>query len=294
MTDRYSIDRQIVDIERQGGRRLMRFDFDYGGRTYRFRTYSDEDAIACRMRKYGTFYERDLLDYSKVLLNEIVPDDGLIVDIGANFGNHSVFWATQTDRHLVSIEANPELVPILTENLTGNADSERVTIVGGGAGETSARGRVKLSDRAPGQFGLAGVEVATVSEEDDTTFEIHPVPKWLARNGLLGRHVRLMKIDVEGAEIAVLKGAEAILKADRPEIFAEAATIEERDALDNALKPFGYRRVKRFCSTPTWHFSTITNPAVLWKLRCIGTATRVRWRYERLRHSVTKRLRPAA
>ncbi len=273
----------------------MQFDFEYASRNFRFRSYSHEDAIACRMRKYRTFYERDLLDYSQVLLNEFPKDDSLIVDVGANFGNHSVFWATVCDRHVVSIEANPQLIPILTENLSRNAQNHNVTIVAGGAGAISAWGRVKFSARAPDQFGLAGVELTDESTRDEeSTFEIHPIPEWLARKGLQGRPVRLLKIDVEGAEVDVLQGAAAILRSDQPEIFAEADTEAERAAIDKVLRPFGYRRIKRFCPTPTWHYSTNTSPQWIWKLRCIGTAMRARWRYERLRHSIKKRLRPAA
>lgn len=271
----------------------MHFKIAHAGREFELATYSAEDAIARRMRKYGTFYERDLLDYSLTLLASL-PDDGLIVDIGANFGNHSVFWSALSGREVVAIEANPELKPLLNENLSRNAVSS-YHVVAGGAGQAAGLGRMRLSSRAPDQYGLAGVEPdLNLSPTEEGVFEIHTVPQWLERLHLETRPVRLLKIDVEGAEIPVLRGAWPILSRDRPEIFVEAATDAERTALDEELDAYGYRRVMRFCSTPTWHYSTLSNIWRRMRLQQQGTAARLRWRLQRLQHSVTSRLRPAA
>ena len=272
----------------------MLFDVDQDGRTFQFRTYSAEDAISKRMRKYRSFYERDLLDYSLSILAEL-PPGGLVVDVGANFGNHAVYWGALSDRHVVAVEANPELTPFLEENLEANVGPGDFTLVAGGAGERATLARVRPSDRAPEQFGLAGVEERSdLTLGDKGVFEVHPLGEWLALHGLADEPVRVLKIDVEGAEIAVINGAHSLLHRDSPEIFAEAATTAERDALDVALGPWGYRRVRRFCSTPTWHYSTQANPVTLWRWRRLGDAARLNWRYKKLRHSVVSRMRRAA
>ncbi len=271
----------------------MQFGIEHEGRLYSFQTYSSADAISRRMRKYRTFYERDLLEYSRAILGE-APPGGLVVDIGANLGNHSVFWGVHSARHVVSIEANPELTEILTSNLGNNVAASDFTVIAGGAGEYSTLGKVRLSSRAPDQFGLAGVDTDPGWSPDETgVFEIHPLGVWLTRVGLSAEPVRLLKIDVEGAEIPVLCGAAPVLERDRPEIFAEAATRAERDALDAALSPWGYRRIKRFCSTPTWHYSTQPNALTRWRWRRLGDAARLQWRYAKLRHSLVSRLRRA-
>jgi FkbM family methyltransferase len=270
----------------------MEFEIEHDGRRIRLETYSAEDAIARRMRKYRAFYERDLLEYSRALLADAENQQGLVVDVGANFGNHSVFWGAFTGRHVVAVEANPALIPILSRNLRRNIDETRSTVIAGGAGAVAGEGRLRLAAHAPGQFGLARVE--RVVKGDAESFEIQPLDVWLDRSGLGGRGVSLLKIDVEGAEVDVLQGAAGILRRDRPEIIAEAATGAEREAIETALAPFGYRRIKRFCSTPTWHLSTRTERSRILRLHCVGTAARLRWRYARLRHSVASRLRPAA
>lgn len=272
----------------------MPFQFAYRDRVFRFRSYSDADAITRRMTKYGTFYEPDLLEYSLDLLDLCGLDDGLIVDVGANFGNHSTFWAALSGLHVVSIEANARLVPILAENLRANARPDVSTLIAGGAGAASGQGRMRLEGRAAGQWGLGSVEVVGASDSAEETFAIHTVEDWLQRSGRAGMPVRLLKVDVEGAEVDVLRGAARLLQTDRPEIFAEAATPDARQALDDCLAPLGYSRLARFCSTPTWHYTTIRSQQVRWRLRAIGAAARLRWRLHKLRHSVVSRVRRAA
>jgi len=271
----------------------MRYSISLDGRRFDFRSYSADDAITRRMQKYGTFYERDLLDYSRGLLATL-PPGGLVVDIGANLGNHAVYWGAYSGRTVVAVEANPALAPILTENLRANVEPDRFHVIAGGAGAEPGLARVKLAARAPDQFGLAGVAIADgLRLSDDGVFEIQPLEGWLRR---LQRHdapTRLLKIDVEGAEVNVLRGAAAILRRDRPEIIAEAASPAEQAALDEALRPYGYRRLFRFCSTPTWHFSTITDRRAVWRLAWLAAASRLRWRRLKLTHSLVSRLRRA-
>lgn len=271
----------------------MQFEFTYADRPFRFRTYSEKDAIACRMRKYGTFYEQDLLEYSLELLRAIDVRDGVVVDVGANFGNHSTCWSALSGLPVVSIEANPQLVPILTENLQNNASPQNSHVIAGGAGIESGQGRMRLTGRAAGQWGLGSVERVS-SDDAEETFAIETVTEWLSRTPFASRTVRMLKVDVEGAEVDVLNGAAEILNQHRPEIFVETATDEARSALDACLVPFGYTRLNRFCSTPTWHYTTIRHMPLRWQLRSQALAARLRWRLHKLRHSVVTRLRPAA
>lgn len=272
----------------------MQFEIEFEGRRFPFHSHSAGDAITRRMQKYRTFYEWDLLVYSRWLL-AAVEDAGLVVDVGANLGNHSLFWSACTGRTVVAIEPNPALLPLLTENLRRNVEAGRYHVVAGGAGAEPALARLRLASRAPDQYGLAGVEIdPQLSPGGPGVFEVQPLTEWLRRLELSQVPVRLLKIDVEGNELAVLDGAAPILHRDRPEILAEAADASQRRALETALAPFGYHRIMRFCSTPTWHFSTIRARRDVGWLRRVGTAARLRWRWCKLKHSLRSWLRRAA
>ena len=66
--------------------------------------------------------------------------------------------------------------------------------------------------------------------------------------------VGLIKIDVEGLELDVLKGAEKIIKLNFPHMIVEAHTDEKLNEIKNYLKQFNYTILGKFCKTPTYHF----------------------------------------
>ena len=66
------------------------------------------------------------------------------------------------------------------------------------------------------------------------------------------RPVALMKIDVEGMELDVLRGATQILTRDRPLLYIEASDDAQRQLIDSFLVAFGYHRQARFNDTPTY------------------------------------------
>jgi len=55
------------------------------------------------------------------------------------------------------------------------------------------------------------------------------------------KKVNLIKIDVEGAESLVLKGALKTLKNSHPKIIFEAWDKEHLDKVKKILKPFNYK-----------------------------------------------------
>ena len=64
----------------------------------------------------------------------------------------------------------------------------------------------------------------------------------------------MIKIDVEGMEVAVLKGALAVLQRAQPELLIEATTSEQLAAIEAIIRPLGYVRVAVYCDTPTYLF----------------------------------------
>lgn len=65
----------------------------------------------------------------------------------------------------------------------------------------------------------------------------------------------LIKIDVEGMEIEVLKGAKEILSIFKQLLYIEAPTTEEFDCISAFLSSYGYKSKMKFNFTPTYLFS---------------------------------------
>jgi hypothetical protein len=67
--------------------------------------------------------------------------------------------------------------------------------------------------------------------------------------------VSVVKVDVEGMEIAVLRGARETVSRHRPFIYAEAGTSESYEALSAYLSELEYTPTGRvFNATPTYEF----------------------------------------
>lgn len=64
----------------------------------------------------------------------------------------------------------------------------------------------------------------------------------------------MIKIDIEGMGIEVLKSAQRVLRRDKPIIYIEAETEEEFNIITNFLSEFKYKPIMRFNATPTYLF----------------------------------------
>ena len=60
------------------------------------------------------FYESELLDWLLV----IYIDEGSFIDVGANIGNHTIFFSKIMERRCYSFEPNETAYKLLKENIT--------------------------------------------------------------------------------------------------------------------------------------------------------------------------------
>jgi FkbM family methyltransferase len=146
------------------------------------------------------------------LAEEFVRENYLVWDIGANVGVFAFSAAQRTTNRVIAVEPDPFLVEtmMLTMGLRSNRDLP-VTIVAGAVAAhngieslvVAARGRSSNAlASAGGRSQMGGVrgEIDVPTITLDTLREAYGQPD-------------LIKVDVEGAELAVLEGAELVLGA---------------------------------------------------------------------------------
>lgn len=201
------------------------------------------DLIARRVDQHSDFYERPLLEdaYRRA-------PEGDVLDVGAHVGNHTLWFAAVMRRHVVAIEPYPPSAERLRKNVDANLLGSRVTVIEAAAG--AAEGSVdRFEDVDPGNTGL-----------------VHPIVAYGHDGGLVPcitidglasrpRRFAVMKVDVEGAALAVLQGSARLLDRDHPLLYVEAAEPIDRRRIERWLRPFGYREFARFCSTPTYGYT---------------------------------------
>lgn len=244
--------------------------FSYRDRTFTLTGTASNDHIVRQLRTSRSFYELELLEYLADVAR-LESDRGVVLDVGANIGNHAVFFGSFLGAHVIAIEPNPAVVPLLEENLTVN--HVRHTVHRCAVGATEARGQIVLRDTS--NVGAARVEAADAISTDGIT--ISTIDHLLATTPPPGR-IWLVKIDVEGSELEVLAGARATLAVHRPHIVIETATPAAHSAIARALAESEYRHVITLGrrATPVAHFA-IDPPPWLFaaaRLRRLFTAPR--------------------
>ena len=211
-----------------------------------------DDHIVRQISKGESFYEEELLNY----LTIYGPHGGLYVDVGANIGNHSVFFGKFLADSLLCFEPSNALHVLLERNLRIN-NVRNYKIFTCALGASRKKGRLVLPDTSVANVGMTRVEeVPSGVGSGESLVEIRSLDDVIAEIsvGTARAPVRLIKIDVEGMELEVLKGSEETLQQDKPHLVVEAATNVEKEKLDSYLDRFGYTSVRCFGATPTYHY----------------------------------------
>lgn len=211
-------------------------------------------------------YERDELELllqalrAEGLLPAQGPSTGLCLDIGANIGNHALFFAP----HCVEVwafEPNPRTGVLLELNAT-LAPNVRVFKMGLSDSPGSATLHVPADNigMATLQPGAAGQAVAC------TLACLDELPE------LADRRVALVKIDVEGHEAPALRGGLQMLRRERPTVVFEQLASEVRpdggSATLDVLRQAGYRRFWTLVQSPSGRFRFAN---LLWRLAAGAT-----------------------
>ncbi len=229
--------------------------FEYKGVAFDIKGVSEDDHVYQEIVRAKSFYELDLLEYVYRLRRELRATDGknVVIDIGANIGNHSIFLRSFLADTLIAIEPNAKVVPVLRRNLAKNVADYAVFDCA--VGEREGRGTIMIPDGMENNAGAAGIEFS-----DDTggvvvsTLDL-VMADWEKEHGAAVR-LPLLKIDVEGMELDVLKGATDTLRDHRPHILVEALTDTDVETINQFLRPLGYRKLPgRWGFSPVHHFA---------------------------------------
>jgi FkbM family methyltransferase len=164
------------------------------------------EPIAQHLFTFGA-YEKSTAEF----IIGCLPKGGTLIDVGANIGALAIPIAKERpDASIICIEADPELHRLLQENIKGNdciGVQALCYIVGANDQE------MVPFYRAPDEsFGMGSV---------GPQFGVAPVYLRQARLDQLLSHaglkvVDVIKIDVEGAELGVLRGASHMLCSNQP------------------------------------------------------------------------------
>jgi len=234
-------------------------NFVFRGKKISLQGFSANDWIYKSIFKKNCFYEIDLLNYVRFILK---GKEGVIIDIGANIGNHSVFFGSFISSGVICFEPNPNVIPILKRNLFENKINHMLFELG--LGDKPGYANVEIPVGHENNIGAAKLLASnTASNISISTLDIL-LPQ--IEDFLQGKNILAIKIDVEGMEPNVLKGGIGLINAYRPELFIEVADEKQMHRIEPILKQLGYYKIVSYAATPVWHFSHHSKSSTLNKL----------------------------
>jgi len=200
-----------------------------------------------KIKTSRTFYEIDLLKYLYFLYSDLEN----IIDVGANIGNHSVFFGCFLSKKVISVEPNSDIYEILEKNLNLNQINYELIKTG----ISSQKNTAKLFTSYGGDnVGMA--KILDVGDESQQFLQIELNTLDNIQKDLDLKKIDLIKLDIEGHEMEALKGAKNILTKFKPDLLIEIASAEQKAKFDNFLSKYGYSPVTVWGSTPMWHYTT--------------------------------------
>lgn len=158
---------------------------------------TDRIRICAELRNSGSEYEPDVW---KHLMSNLKKGD-TVVDVGANIGLYAIAIAKHvgSQGRVVAIEPNEKNFKTLKQHIRLNKTSDNTTAIKAACGEKESM--VHLS---------GGGLTASVSRTNDMEQSADSV-RCLSLDGLNEKKIDIIKIDVEGYEDMVLRGAERLL-----------------------------------------------------------------------------------
>ena len=194
----------------------------------------EDDYIIQSIEKQNDFYEHELLDW----LATISLEDGVIIDAGANIGNHSIYFSKILNKQVYSFEPNPKTFKLLTTNYKlNNLSIDK--LFNKALGEF--KGHCNIDEVDSGNLGATQVHLSNKGQ-----IEVVSLDEFISQE----KKIALIKIDVEGFELNVLRGAIQILKLHTPLLLVECITDGLIYETQIFLKQFGYLPITIFGATP--------------------------------------------
>lgn len=185
--------------------------------------YKNDNIISYSIFLYGEYCDAEVEIMSKYL-----NEDSLYLDIGTNIGYHALAIAKRTQSMVLAFEPHIKHFSVAAYNC------QHVPVKLYNAAVSDQPGIIKISDfdfNNQSNFGTVAIDSQGTLEAQVITIDQLDL-----------QVCTLMKIDTEGQELNVLKGAENTINKHRPIIFYEAIGEEDWIGAYDHLQTKGYKQ----------------------------------------------------
>ena len=195
------------------------------------------------------FEELEVLEYIKSKFK-----GGIALDIGACIGNHSIFFSKFIFDKVFAFEANLKNLMLLMENKKNNNISDDKLIINYTA-LSDGNYNYTCQETKSNMGGTKIIEGDGDGKLMTKRLDEFDLPK-----------INFIKIDVEGHELKVLKGAVNLIKKDFPDILVECFSMDNKTPkifysncmeVDPFMKELNYRMIGSFLDYGLFYYMHI-------------------------------------
>lgn len=164
-------------------------------------------------------------------IGEWVRSGDWVLDVGANIGSYTRGFsrAVGPDGRVIALEPVPITFQLLCRHVNDLQDN--VTLLNVAASDRSGIAEMNMPRLGSGLANLYQSSIAKNGSIKVLTIPLDALS--------VAEPIRLIKVDVEGHELNVLRGAIQLIRRDRPILILEG----DRESFSNLLTPMGYKRI---------------------------------------------------
>ena len=188
----------------------------------------------CQAIILNGFYERELLQGMCALVKD---KKGIALDIGANIGNHSLFFSKYFDA-VISFEPVPNNCLLLKANLFLN-QIPNITLIEKALSDTNTKMGIDKSNSRNTNNTISQLDANKANALNQIMVDVVVGDAELETLNL-NQKITLIKIDVEGHEPFVVAGLRKTIGTHQPIVYWEAFSKDEAEKTKALLMEMGY------------------------------------------------------
>lgn len=205
------------------------------------------DSIQSEIKRKRDYFEIDNLifvchQWKNGIISERIKTE-IVLDIGANIGNHTLYYINECNAKCVyAFEPVSSIFKILKKNIMLNHLEDRVTLYNIAAGSS-------LTNASISHYDEKNIGGTTIQEKTNGEIKVFPIDILK-----IYKRIGLIKIDVEGFEIDVLKGIKETIMRNMPFIMIEIRDVHFKEA-NKLLSTLGYDFIEIHPKIEWWDYN---------------------------------------